>query len=144
MTQQEERTPEPLQNSDVQFKKNKTPLISKRVTDHLANERTFLAWVRTAISVIAFGFVVERFGLLLRELGSKTPLFLSTHISSVVGVTLTVLGVVIMIVALSNFLQVRHSIDEEHFHPSALYAIVLTVLVSIIGLILAAYLLYTA
>ncbi len=46
-------------------------LISKRVTDHLANERTFLAWIRTGLAIIAFGFVVERFGLLLRELGLK-------------------------------------------------------------------------
>src|SRR5205085_9848799 len=46
-------------------------LISKKVTDHLANERTFLAWIRTGLAIIAFGFVVERFGLLLRELGLK-------------------------------------------------------------------------
>ena len=42
---------------------------SKKVTDHLANERTFLAWMRTGLATITFGFVVERFGLLLRELG---------------------------------------------------------------------------
>jgi uncharacterized membrane protein YidH (DUF202 family) len=34
---------------------------SKKVTDHLANERTFLAWVRTGLATITFGFVVERF-----------------------------------------------------------------------------------
>ena len=44
---------------------------SKHVTDHLANERTFLAWIRTGLATITFGFVVERFGLLLRELGLK-------------------------------------------------------------------------
>jgi uncharacterized membrane protein YidH (DUF202 family) len=37
-------------------------------TDYLANERTFLAWIRTAVTIMAFGFVVARFGLLLREL----------------------------------------------------------------------------
>lgn len=145
MTQQEERTQTPSQSSTEKQKVSNSPLTtSKRVTDHLANERTFLAWVRTAISVIAFGFVVERFGLLLRELGVKSTLVLSTHASSVVGVTLTVLGVVIMIVALINFLHIRRSIDQEHFHPPAIYAIVLTILVSIIGVILAAYLLYTS
>ena len=35
----------------------------KRYSDHAANERTFLAWVRTAIAVMAFGFVIERFDL---------------------------------------------------------------------------------
>lgn len=36
--------------------------------DHLANERTLLAWVRTCIAIMALGFVVARFGLLIREL----------------------------------------------------------------------------
>jgi len=35
----------------------------KRYSDHAANERTFLAWVRTAIAVMAFGFVIEQFDL---------------------------------------------------------------------------------
>ena len=39
----------------------------KRYSDHAANERTFLAWVRTAIAVMAFGFVIERFDLVLRS-----------------------------------------------------------------------------
>src|SRR2546429_7603792 len=75
----------------------KGPLISKRVTDHLANERTFLAWIRTGLSIIAFGFVVERFGLLLRELGLKLierPI-VTGHYSSVIGITLTLLGSVV-------------------------------------------------
>ncbi len=44
---------------------------SKKVSDHLANERTFLAWIRTGLATITFGFVIERFGLLLRELGLR-------------------------------------------------------------------------
>ena len=35
-------------------------------TDHAANERTFLAWIRTAIAIMAFGFLVEKFDLFLR------------------------------------------------------------------------------
>ncbi len=35
-------------------------LLSKKASDHLANERTFLAWVRTGLATITFGFVVER------------------------------------------------------------------------------------
>jgi uncharacterized membrane protein YidH (DUF202 family) len=38
-----------------------------KASDHLANERTFLAWLRTSISIIVFGFVVARFGITLRE-----------------------------------------------------------------------------
>ncbi len=120
--------------------------ISKKVTDHLANQRTFLAWVRTGLATMAFGFVVERFGLLLRELGFKTAItnILSVHYSSFFGVSLTILGVVIMIVALLEFLHIRRSIDSERFHPPAGFAIILTILVSLIGTLLAIYLILTA
>src|SRR6266516_2878521 len=73
---------------------------SKKVTDHLANQRTFLAWIRTGLATITFGFVVERFGLLLRELGFKIGLneVFPVHYSSFFGVSLTLLGVIMMIV----------------------------------------------
>jgi len=41
-------------------------------SDHAANERTFLAWVRTGIAIIAFGFVVEKFNIFLRSLAAAT------------------------------------------------------------------------
>ena len=37
-------------------------------TDHAANERTFLAWLRTGVAVIAFGFLMERFDLFIRTM----------------------------------------------------------------------------
>lgn len=117
-------------------------LISKKVTDHLANERTFLAWIRTGLSIIAFGFVVERFGLLLRELGLKVneqPL-VTGHYSTIIGITLTLMGVVVLMVALFNFLQARRTIDDENFHPHAGFAVLLTIITCLIGLILAVYL----
>ena len=119
---------------------------SKKVTDHLANERTFLAWIRTGLATITFGFVVERFGLLLRELGLKSSLTssTSTHYSSIFGISLTLLGVIVIVTALINFLHIRRSIDAERFHPPAVFAIALTILASLIGVLLAVYLLLTA
>ena len=123
------------------------PATSKKVTDHLANQRTFLAWIRTGLATITFGFVVERFGLLLRELGLKNNSAASTttiHYSAIIGVALVILGVATMIIALVSFLQIRRSIDEESFRPHAAFEIVLTVLASLIGLLLAIYLALTA
>ena len=144
MTQTEE-----TRNNDTaltQKLETKRILTSKHISDHLANERTFLAWTRTGLATITFGFVVERFGLLLRELGLKsgTQNTSSIHYSSFIGVTLTLLGVVIMIVSLLNFLHIRRSIDSEQFHPQAGFAMLLTVLASLIGVVLAFYLLLTA
>ena len=132
-------------SSENFLKRSKHYLISKRVTDHLANERTFLAWIRTGLSIIAFGFVVERFGLLLRELGLKVnerPI-VTGHYSTIIGIALTLMGVVVLIVALYNFLQARRRIDEERFHPHAGFAILLTVITCLIGVILAVYLYFT-
>ncbi|HEY6540422.1 MAG TPA: DUF202 domain-containing protein [Ktedonobacteraceae bacterium] len=120
---------------------------SKKVTDHLANQRTFLAWIRTGLATITFGFVVERFGLLLRELGLKNASAASVttiHYSAIIGVALVILGVITMIIALVSFLQIRRSIDQENFRPHATFEIVLTVLASLIGLLLAIYLALTA
>ncbi len=142
------QTEETRNNDTILTQKPETKRIttSKHVTDHLANERTFLAWIRTGLATSTFGFVVERFGLLLRELGVKsgTQDASSIHYSSFIGVTLTLLGVVIMIVSLLSFLHIRCSIDSEQFHPQAGFAILLTVLASLIGVVLAAYLLLTA
>src|SRR6266536_5092154 len=113
MAQQEENAANTVEGQHVPLQNHIGT--SKKVTDHLANQRTFLAWVRTGLATITFGFVVERFSLLLRELGLKStlvPIF-SVHFSSVIGVGLTLLGVAIMIVELVNFLQIRRAIDKE-------------------------------
>jgi putative membrane protein len=116
-------------------------LISKKVTDHLANERTFLAWIRTSLAIMGFGFIVERFGLLLREIGTKlTSNSIPNHYSTLVGITLTLLGIVVMVVALLSFLQARRAIDKENFHPHRAFAVFMTILICLIGTILAVYL----
>ena len=123
--------------------KDRPVIHSKKVSDHLANERTFLAWIRTGLATITFGFVIERFGLLLRELGFKNQaaFLFPVPFSALIGVSLTLLGVVVIIVALLNFLHIRVAIDAETFHPPTRFAILLTVLTSLIGLLLAVYLL---
>ncbi|MGH2639766.1 MAG: YidH family protein, partial [Rhabdochlamydiaceae bacterium] len=58
-----------------------------KVSDNLANERTYLAWLRTGITVIALGFVVAKFGLIVRELVPSVP-ETSFHFSSYIGIAL--------------------------------------------------------
>jgi putative membrane protein len=132
------------ESSQEQKKPAKQPIISKKVSDHLANERTFLAWIRTGISVMAFGFVVERFGLLLRELGLKSAGTGASNntisYSRLLGIGITVLGIVLLIIALLNFIRIQRSIDEERYHPGIVFAIVLTIIASVIGILLAIYL----
>ncbi len=95
---------------------------------------------------MAFGFVIERFGLLIRELGSKTGLSSdnSIHNSKWLGVFVTFLGIVMLIVALFNFLRARRTIDQERYQPPLLFPILLTSIASLIGLMLAVFLTFTA
>lgn len=134
------------QRSAPQAQAPPSPALSHRVSDHLANERTFLAWMRTGLATITFGFVVERFGLVVRELDPTTrSLFvLSFHVSSLIGVALIVLGVIMFVFALRHFLHNRRAIDAGQFRPSAGFAVTLTALSSSIGVLLALYLLLSA
>ena len=58
-----------------------------------AAERTLLAWNRTSISLMAFGFVVERFGLFLQISGRPETNFFQRHISFLVGICFILLGI---------------------------------------------------
>src|SRR5256886_17640863 len=102
MAQQDENATNIVEGQQVPLPKHVGT--SKKVTDHLANERTFLAWIRTGLATVTFGFVVERFGLLLRELGLKGSLTssTSTHYSSIFGISLTLLGAITMLTASIN------------------------------------------
>lgn len=117
-----------------------------QISNHLANERTFLAWIRTGLATISIGFVVARFGLFLRELGLKSEPIPDTslHYSMVFGVGLSITGVVAIIIALLNFLQVRHDIEQNTFHSRISYIIILTVLAVLIGILLSFYLLLSS
>jgi uncharacterized membrane protein YidH (DUF202 family) len=59
----------------------------QRVLQHLANQRTFLAWLRTSVAVIGLGFIVSRFGLLIRTiiLGHHLSVTAFVPLSAVVG-----------------------------------------------------------
>ena len=60
-------------------------------TDHLANERTFLAWVRTSIGIMAFGFVVVKFSLFVKQISlilGKEQIVHTKGYSGMIGIAL--------------------------------------------------------
>lgn len=81
--------------------------------DHAANERTFLAWVRTAIAVMAFGFLVERFNLFLQIAGQslgRKLVVTGTLASDIVGLVLIVAGALMVLAAMVRFVANRRAI----------------------------------
>jgi putative membrane protein len=88
--------------------------------EHAANERTFLAWVRTAITVIIFGFFVERFDLLLRvyaPVGKTGAGLVRSGFGHVAGLVLIVLGIAMIPVAAVRFMRTAKEIDAAVTHP---------------------------
>jgi putative membrane protein len=113
---------------------------------HMANERTFLAWIRTSIGIMAFGFVVEKFALFLKQvsyfIGKEVPAP-SLGYSSFFGIFLVVLGTFMGLLAFIRYKKVERQIDEDTYRPSRILDILLTLSVLAIGLFLAIYLVHS-
>lgn len=119
------------------------PANPNRARDHLANERTFLAWVRTGIATVIFGFAIGRFSIALREF-----MHLEGRASESSGVTawfgvISILGGVLLILAgLARYRKTRIQIDTDSFEPAGFVVDIVSYLLGMFGLALAAYLIY--
>ena len=89
----------------------------KHYNDHAANEHTFLAWVRTSIAVMAFGFVIERFDLFLKYAApAAAQLQIAPHggvFANLAGLAFIVLGIAIIAIAGWRFVRTAKDIDRE-------------------------------
>lgn len=103
------------------------------VRDHLANERTLLAWVRTALTLIGLGFII---GQLLVEDDAGRNLFLTAA-----SVALVLLGGLASLLAVRRFLRTEREIETGDFHASAQLDVALAGGVAVAALVLAVALL---
>ncbi|MEO6068957.1 MAG: DUF202 domain-containing protein [Chitinophagaceae bacterium] len=117
--------------------------IQKNTTDHLANERTFLAWVRTSIGIMAFGFVVVKFSLFVKQLSmllGKEATINHNSYSGIMGITLVAIGAITSIMAFLRYKKTEKQITENRFQNSSLLITVLIAVIFIMSLLLIAYL----
>ncbi len=121
------------------------PSHAGKPSDHLANERTFLAWIRTSISIIVFGFVVAKFGITLREFlrvsGSAAR---ESGMSLTIGLGFMLMGIFMALVSGYRYRTTMRQLDARTFKPAGTIVTVLAVIAALFGTILAAYLIYTA
>jgi putative membrane protein len=112
-----------------------------------AAERTLLAWVRTGLTVMAFGFVVARFGLFLRLLAAQQPgvvdnIQMHHGVSNIVGILLVVVGIACLILGAiqhRSYVSTLPPADVPRSH-SALYPVTLSLFLAALGIVLAVYL----
>lgn len=114
---------------------------------HMANERTFLAWIRTSIGVMTFGFVVERFSLFIKQmsyvLGKSDIAFTlppSHGYSSIAGIFLVGLGALMSVLSFIRYKKVERQILEDSYQPASSLNFLLTLTVLAIGIFLVFYL----
>jgi uncharacterized membrane protein YidH (DUF202 family) len=118
--------------------------------DHMANERTFLAWIRTSIGIMAFGFVVEKFALFIKKLSyflGKSNTFevspTSVGYSSIFGIVLVAMGALMGILAFVRYKKVEREIDEDTYKPSVILDILVAMGILAIGIFLVIYMIHS-
>lgn len=96
-------------------------------SDHAANERTFLAWVRTGIALTAFGFVIEKFDLFVLTMASVNSADparrgllekLSGPLGRYDGLVLVIVGVVLIAAAAVRFVRIGRRLDDQQDHSA--------------------------
>lgn len=115
-------------------------------SDHLANERTFLAWVRTSIAVLGLGFVVAKFSVWLRELSARLnePVQAShTRLSLPLGVVMMALGGLLAVIAAWRYRRVRAAIERGEPAAGGHTVALVAVMVVAITAVLIAYMIAT-
>ena len=114
----------------------------------VAAERTLLAWLRTGITIMALGFVVSRFGLFVRLLATQSQQPVpagQSSLSAALGVAFVVAGALAIVVAAvqhRRFVATLPQADLPRAY-SRLTALLLSLLVGVLGVVLAGYLVFT-
>ena len=111
--------------------------------DHLANERTFLAWVRTGLAGVAFGFAIGRFAVAIRQWmqiqGRAAP---SSGLSVWFGTATMIAGVLVCVAGLIRYRRTREQIESGMFKPAGFIIDLVGITTALLGVGLAAYLIY--
>ncbi|HWW16408.1 MAG TPA: DUF202 domain-containing protein [Candidatus Dormibacteraeota bacterium] len=116
---------------------------SNRARDHLANERTFLAWVRTSVAVVVFGFAIGRFAIAMRQLTEfQGHVSKTAGLSVWMGMSAILAGVAMMVAGLARYRKTRAQLDEGKFEPAGFVVDLIAILTVLFGLVLAGYLVY--
>jgi putative membrane protein len=118
-------------------------------SDHAANERTFLAWVRTGIAIVVFGFVIEKFNLFLLMIANADAMSgrramlekLSGSVGRYEGLALVLVGLTLIVAAAVRFIHVRRLLADQETHEVGGYGAEL-LLSAVLALAVVAYSIY--
>jgi len=107
--------------------RQKGRLNPSRVRDHLANERTYLAWMRTAIALMGFGVVIVR----LRAFHPPMPTTPGNGWR--LGLLFSLVGLVTVLFCTKHYFGVSHNIDEDTYEPADNWVMLFSLAVALLG-----------
>jgi putative membrane protein len=111
--------------------------------DYLANERTFLAWIRTSIALMGFGFVIVKFSLFMRQLsfmmGSNLTIPENRY-SAFIGFVMVSLGAMLATLAYLRYRSIQKQLDADSYFPSPWLSLLVTLLIVTGSILLLFYL----
>ncbi len=118
-----------------------------RYTNHAANERTYLAWVRASISVMIFGFLIEKFDLILSHTVKNIntgEMYQSSIAVELLGLVVFSTGVLVTIISTIRFFKYRKYImsDDYILYKSNNTALLLSLVIVLIAIFLLFYMVY--
>lgn len=116
-----------LKPMKVEAEKQEKTRSSERVREHLANERTYLAWMRTAIALMGFGVVIVRIQVF------RPPLLTNSGNSWKLGLFFSLIGLVTVSLSTQHYFAVRHDINEDTYKPADRWVILLSLAVLLLG-----------
>ena len=111
--------------------------------EHLANERTLLAWIRTCIGIMAFGFVVMKFSLFIKQISlllDKNVPTVQHGYSSIIGIFIVLVGAVMLILSYIKYKKTERQISTQSFQPSSTLIFSLIIIILFISILLIVYL----
>jgi len=112
--------------------------------EHLANERTLLAWIRTSIGIMAFGFVVVKFSLFIKQISlllDKNITIPKQHgYSSAIGILLVAVGAFVLLLSYLKYKKTEKQLNNENFKSSSTLVFSLTTVILLISVFLILYL----
>lgn len=100
---------------------------SARIREHLANERTYLAWMRTAISLMGFGVVIVRLRFF------QPPATTTPGNGWKLGLIFSLVGLVTVILSTYHYFAVRRDIDEDTYEPPDRWVLIFSLTITLLG-----------
>lgn len=114
-----------------------------KISDHLANERTFLAWIRTSLGLMGFGFVVVKFSIFIRQISlvlDRTAPATAPAYSTAMGIILVAFGAAVGILSFFRYQKIEKQISDPAYKPSGILINILATSIVLIGIFLVIYL----